>query len=77
MTVKLDHPKLNGETTVQNAITEVAAMVGENVKLRRGFTVSTLSPGVVSCYLHTSPCPGTLFHGITFMIAICNCQICK
>ncbi|MQL96452.1 hypothetical protein Taro_029124 [Colocasia esculenta] len=54
----LDHPKLNGETTVQSAITEVAMMVGENVKLRRGFTLSTSSHGVVSSYLHTSPQPG-------------------
>ncbi|RWR94316.1 elongation factor Ts, mitochondrial isoform X1 [Cinnamomum micranthum f. kanehirae] len=58
MTVSLDHPKLSGETTVQSAIAEVAAMVGENVKLRRGFVLSTSSHGVVSSYLHTSPQPG-------------------
>uniref|UniRef100_A0A1D1YNX6 Elongation factor Ts, mitochondrial n=1 Tax=Anthurium amnicola TaxID=1678845 RepID=A0A1D1YNX6_9ARAE len=56
--VSLEHPKLNGEMTVQNAITEVAAMVGENVKFRRGFTLSTSSHGVVSSYLHTCPQPG-------------------
>ncbi|XP_050205403.1 elongation factor Ts, mitochondrial [Mercurialis annua] len=54
----LNHPKLSGETTVQNAITEVAAIMGENVKLRRGFVMSTSSPGVLSTYLHTSPQPG-------------------
>ncbi|RWR94312.1 elongation factor Ts, mitochondrial isoform X1 [Cinnamomum micranthum f. kanehirae] len=58
MKVSLDHPKLSGETTVQSAIAEVAAMVGENVKLRRGFVLSTSSHGVVSSYLHTSPQPG-------------------
>ncbi|XP_010252915.1 PREDICTED: elongation factor Ts, mitochondrial isoform X2 [Nelumbo nucifera] len=56
--ISLDHPKLSGETTVQSAITEVAAMVGENVKLRRGLSVSTSAHGVVSSYLHTCPQPG-------------------
>ncbi|CAI0552200.1 unnamed protein product [Linum tenue] len=54
--LNLEHPKISGETTVHNAITEVAAMMGENVKLRRGFVMS--SPGVLSTYLHTSPQPG-------------------
>ncbi|CAN0927270.1 Elongation factor Ts, mitochondrial [Linum grandiflorum] len=54
--LNLEHPKISGETTVQNAITEVAAIMGENVKLRRGFVMST--PGVLSTYLHTSPQPG-------------------
>ncbi|CAI9089323.1 OLC1v1023881C1 [Oldenlandia corymbosa var. corymbosa] len=58
MTLNLDHPKLSGEKTVQNAITEVAAMMGENVKLRRGFAMSSPSYGVLSTYLHTSPQPG-------------------
>ncbi|KAK6127006.1 hypothetical protein DH2020_039255 [Rehmannia glutinosa] len=31
--MNFDHPKLSGERTVENAITEVAAMMGENVKL--------------------------------------------
>ncbi|KAK1311412.1 hypothetical protein QJS10_CPA08g01909 [Acorus calamus] len=57
MKIALDHTKLNGETTVQNAITEVAAMMGENVKFGRGFALST-SQGIVSSYLHTSPQPG-------------------
>ncbi|XWS36656.1 hypothetical protein CRYUN_Cryun20dG0104000 [Craigia yunnanensis] len=39
-------------------VTEVAAMMGENVKLRRGFAMSTSSHGVVSAYLHRSPQPG-------------------
>lgn len=61
MEISLDHPKLSRETTVQGAITEVAAMVGENVKLRRGFALSTSSSshGVISTYLHTCPKPGT------------------
>ncbi|OMO78824.1 Translation elongation factor EFTs/EF1B [Corchorus olitorius] len=54
----LDHPKISGETTVQNAVTEVAAMMGENVKLTRGFVMSPSSSGVVSSYLHRSPKPG-------------------
>ncbi|KAK8965516.1 hypothetical protein KSP40_PGU017212 [Platanthera guangdongensis] len=33
-------------------------MVGENVKLRRGFAVSTMSHGVVCSYLHSSPQSG-------------------
>ena len=36
MPFNLDHPKFNGQTTVHNAITELAAMMGENVRLRRG-----------------------------------------
>lgn len=56
--LNLDHPKIGGETTVQNAITEVAAIMGENVKLRRGFLLYASSPGVVSTYLHTSPQSG-------------------
>ncbi|KAF6170299.1 hypothetical protein GIB67_042989 [Kingdonia uniflora] len=56
--INLDHPKLSGETTVQNAITEVAAIMGENVKLRRGFAVSKSLPGVISTYLHSSPQTG-------------------
>lgn len=56
--LNLEHPKISGDTTVQNAITEVAAMMGENVRLRRGFVMSAPSPGVLSTYLHTSPQPG-------------------
>ncbi|PWA59665.1 Translation elongation factor EFTs/EF1B [Artemisia annua] len=56
--INLDHPKLSGETTVQNAITEVAAIMGENVKLRRGFAMSMSKHGVMSTYLHTCPQPG-------------------
>jgi translation elongation factor EF-Ts len=58
MSINLDHPKLSGETTVHDAVTEVAAMVGENVKLRRGFMFSTTGHGVVSSYLHNCPQPG-------------------
>ncbi|XP_076891301.1 elongation factor Ts, mitochondrial-like [Bidens hawaiensis] len=56
--INFDHPKLSGEATVQNAITEVAAMMGENLKLRRGFTMPLSNPGVISTYLHTCPHPG-------------------
>lgn len=56
--LNLDHPKVNGETTVSNAATEVAAIMGENVKFRRGFLMSKSSAGVLSAYLHTSPQPG-------------------
>ncbi|MED6172366.1 hypothetical protein PIB30_049386 [Stylosanthes scabra] len=58
MTLNLEHPKINGETTVHNAITEVAAMMGENIKLRRGYVMPAPSQGVISTYLHTSPQPG-------------------
>lgn len=61
MKLNLDHPKINGETTALNAVTEVAAIMGENIKLRRGFLMSASSSGVISTYLHTSPQPGTLF----------------
>lgn len=54
----VEHPKLSGERTVENAITEVAAMMGENVKLRRGYAMSMSSYGVLSTYLHASPQPG-------------------
>ncbi|XP_041007738.1 elongation factor Ts, mitochondrial [Juglans microcarpa x Juglans regia] len=54
----LEHPKISGETTVQSAITEVAAMMGENVRFRRGFVMSTSLNSVLSTYLHTSPQPG-------------------
>ncbi|KAI3446699.1 hypothetical protein Pfo_003364 [Paulownia fortunei] len=57
--MNFDHPKLTGEKTVQNAITEVAVMMGENVKLGGGFAISGPSHGVLSTYLHTSPQPVT------------------
>lgn len=56
--INFDHPKLTGERTVQYAITEVAAMMGENVKLGGVFALSAPSYGVLSTYLHTSPQPG-------------------
>ncbi|CAL0330842.1 unnamed protein product [Lupinus luteus] len=57
-TLNLEHPKISGETTVHNAIIEVAAMMGENVKLRRGYVMPASSQGLISTYLHTSPQPG-------------------
>lgn len=56
--LNLAHPKMSGEKSVQEAITELAAMMGENVKLRRGFAMSKTSPGVISTYLHSSPQSG-------------------
>lgn len=56
--MSFDHPKFHGEKTVQDAITEVAAMMGENVKVGGGFAMSAPSHGVLSAYLHTSPQPG-------------------
>jgi translation elongation factor EF-Ts len=60
MNIILDHPKLTRETTVRDAIMEVAAIMGENVKLRRGFALSSTN-GIVSSYLHTSPQPGLYY----------------
>ncbi|WOL12528.1 hypothetical protein Cni_G21295 [Canna indica] len=64
MKMNLSHRKLSGESTVQNAVAEVAAIVGENVKIRRGYALSTSSHGVIVSYLHTSPMPvsATLAH---------------
>ncbi|VVA99665.1 unnamed protein product [Arabis nemorensis] len=56
--LNLDHPKVNGETTVSNAVTEVAAIMGENVKFRRGFLLSKSPTSVLSAYLHSTPQPG-------------------
>ncbi|XP_051142779.1 elongation factor Ts, mitochondrial [Andrographis paniculata] len=56
--MNFDHPKLAGQKTVEDAITEVAAMMGENVKVGGGFAVSAPSHGVLTTYLHTSPQPG-------------------
>lgn len=53
----------------QSAIMEVAAMVGENIKLRRGFMLSTSSHGVVCFYLHTCPQPGSL---VNFLLIFRN-----
>ncbi|KAI3444075.1 hypothetical protein Pfo_000740 [Paulownia fortunei] len=47
----LDHPKIRGEKTVQSAITEVAAMMGENVKLGGGFAISAPTYGVLSAHI--------------------------
>lgn len=68
--VNLEHSKISGETTVQNAITEVAAMMGENVKLRRGFVMSASPHGIVSTYLHTSPQPGSYITQIVLSMRI-------
>lgn len=56
--LKLDHSKLGGDLPIGMAITDVAAMMGENIKLRRALTVCAPSKGIVSTYLHTSPAPG-------------------
>eukprot|EP00249_Psilotum_nudum_P007677 c20742_g1_i1 orf=152-1360(+) len=49
--IVLEHPKLNGEATVYDAIREAAVVMGENLMLRRGYQLRT-SSGVVSSYLH-------------------------
>lgn len=59
--IKLEHDKLSGEATVQEAVTEVAAVMGENVRLRRGFLVSSPT-GIISSYLHASAHPGVLLN---------------
>lgn len=70
-TLNLEHPKISGETTVQNAITEVAAMMGENVRLRRGYVLPASSNGFISTYLHTSPQPGkNSFHFLFFFLLL-------
>ncbi|KAL2642343.1 hypothetical protein R1flu_009930 [Riccia fluitans] len=51
--IELNHPKLSGESTISDAVAEVASIMGENVKLRRGFFLSS-STGVVASYLHSS-----------------------
>lgn len=48
---------MSGESTVKEAVTEVAAIMGENVRLRRGFFISS-ETGIVSSYLHASADPG-------------------
>lgn len=66
--MNLDHPKINGETTVKNAISEVAAIMGENVKFRRGYTMSASSSGLLSTYLHTSPNPGKQINSLITLV---------
>ncbi|XP_021732189.1 elongation factor Ts, mitochondrial-like [Chenopodium quinoa] len=68
--LNLTHPKLSGEKSVQEAVVELAAMMGENVKLRRGFALSKTSPGVISTYLHSSP-----QSGVGRMAAILSLQV--
>ncbi|KAH7287350.1 hypothetical protein KP509_32G050800 [Ceratopteris richardii] len=57
MPIRLDHPKLSCDTTVQEAIKVTASIMGENLKLTRAFRMSTKC-GLVSSYLHASPQPG-------------------
>jgi len=73
-TLNLEHPKISGETTVQNAITEVAAMMGENVRLRRGYVLPTSSNGFISTYLHTSPQPGKKFIPLLVFVLFTFCS---
>ncbi|KAL3695752.1 hypothetical protein R1sor_009828 [Riccia sorocarpa] len=51
--IELNHPKLSGRSTVADAVAEVASIMGENVKIRRGFLLSS-STGIVASYLHSS-----------------------
>lgn len=55
--IHLEHPQLNGRSSVRDAIAELIAVTGENVKLRRAFRMSCPG-GRVLAYLHTSPQPG-------------------
>ncbi|GJP71218.1 hypothetical protein CLOP_g2064, partial [Closterium sp. NIES-67] len=58
-TVSFDHPKLCGSRQLSEAVAEVAALTGENVKLRRAFLLPEPRPsGSVSMYLHSSPGAG-------------------
>ena len=57
----MDHPKLSGIRRLADAVSEVAALTGENVRLRRALFLPSPSPhGLVSAYLHTSPLPGEI-----------------
>ncbi|KAL9224291.1 hypothetical protein vseg_000343 [Gypsophila vaccaria] len=56
--INLTHPKMSGEKSVHEAVIDLAAMMGENVKVRRAFAMSKTSPGVISTYLHSSPQAG-------------------
>ncbi|CAM6097901.1 unnamed protein product [Calypogeia fissa] len=56
--VELRHPKLQGESTVQEAVAEVGSIMGENVRLRRGFKMTSSSSGVLCSYLHSTAQPG-------------------
>ncbi|EFJ37274.1 hypothetical protein SELMODRAFT_437874 [Selaginella moellendorffii] len=55
--VKLDHASITRELCVRDAVSEVAAITGENVRLRRAFYISS-QRGIVSSYLHMSPASG-------------------
>jgi elongation factor Ts len=50
----LTHPM--GGATVQHALTEMIAKIGENMSVRRVMTLS-VSPGVVSSYVHNASSP--------------------
>ena len=67
--IKLEHDKLSGEATVQEAVTEVAAVMGENVRLRRGFLVSSPT-GIISSYLHASAHPGVLLNNSVRILSL-------
>ncbi|CAI5990953.1 unnamed protein product [Closterium sp. NIES-64] len=58
-TVSFDHPKLTGSRQLAEAVAEVAALTGENVRLRRAFLLPEPRPsGSVATYLHSSPGAG-------------------
>lgn len=73
--IKLEHDKLSGEATVQEAVTEVAAVMGENVRLRRGFLVSSPT-GIISSYLHASAQPGVHFNQLCEKSCHWLCYLC-
>ncbi len=45
-----------GQQALQEACAELAASMRENIRLRRGFLLT--SPGVVGCYVHGAVAPG-------------------
>lgn len=49
--VKARASKISGEITGQNADKEVAAIMGESVKFRRGYATYASSHGVLSTYI--------------------------
>lgn len=55
--VELAHPRLSGRSSVREAVAELIAVTGENVRLRQAYHVSCPG-GHVCSYLHTSPQPG-------------------
>jgi elongation factor Ts len=52
----LAHPHTPGGASVRDTATELVAKIGENISVRRTFALS-VSPGVVSTYVHNASSP--------------------